>query len=608
MTKKIRWRWGVTAALAMMLLSLFPQFYLCLQRGRDWNGNQAFFYTDEPAYAAYVNALIDGRPRNNDPYTGRDESPSNPLPESLFSIQFVPAYLIALPARALGLSTATVFILLTPLVAFTVSLALFWFFVLVIDDERAAAAFVLFALCFAILISGNGVVRALLDQQTAYVYFPFLRRYAPAAAFPCFMLFFPCVWLALTSASRRQRLIYAAGAGIAFTVCVYSYFFLWTAALAWLVLMALLWTLARPAEWRTAISSFAVTGAFAVAGLVPYAYLLSQRASTMDTVQALVPTRAPDLWRSIEVIAVVLVLVLVLTIKREGTSWRDPRFLITLAFALLPFVLFNQQVLTGRSLQPMHYEQFVASYTTLIAAALVIVWWWRRGSSQRRLPTLLILLIACFSYLWGMGETWIATRRFAHANVLRDETRAVALRLRELGIQDGPEQTKAKVVFAPEFARADTLPMEAPQPVLWAPHMFVFSGVSIAENKQRFFQFLYYSNVDAAAFESVYQHQGFAQYAIFGWERANPRLTADYRPITSAERAAEAQNYARYIANFEAEQAKQPTLGYLLIAADQEINLTNLERWYVRDKGERVGRYLLYRLTLRDGRSAGPED
>ena len=115
--KTIRWRWGLLAALAMMLLSLFPQLFLWRDRGRDWNGAHAFVYADETAYASYVNALIDGRPRRNDPYTGSNDAPATPLFETQFSIQFVPAYLMAIPARALGLSTATVFIFLAPAVA-----------------------------------------------------------------------------------------------------------------------------------------------------------------------------------------------------------------------------------------------------------------------------------------------------------------------------------------------------------------------------------------------------------------------------------------------------------------------------------------------------------
>jgi hypothetical protein len=318
----------------------------------------------------------------------------------------------------------------------------------------------------------------------------------------------------------------------------------------------------------------------------------------MDIAQALVRTHTPDIWRSSEALALIIVIVVVVAIFAHRISRRDPRILLTLAFALLPFVLFNQQIITGRSLQPMHYEQFVVTYTTLIALALVIVWF-RRGRVERRpVGGLLLLAICLFGYGWGMGETWIATRRFAYVNSLRDEARPIGLRLRELAkppVID--QQNPLEVVFAPSLGRSDNLPTTAPQAVLWAPHMFVFSGVSVAENKERFFQFLYFSGVRVEEF-SHYEN-GFVKYAIFGWERANEKLTATFRPITAEEIALEAKNYADYIASFDSTRARRPTLAYLLLDAHQPINLSNLERWYTRDNGERIGRYLLYRLTPR---------
>jgi hypothetical protein len=602
--RRMRWRWGVFAALALALLALFPQVYLWAERGRAWQGANAYFYTDEPAYAAYVNALIDGRPRRSDPYTGEDATTGATLPESLFSIQFMPAYLVAWPARALGLSTATAFIMLAPLVAFLTALALFWLFALVMDDERAAAAFVPVVLCLGILLSGNGLVRALLDQPTAYVYLPFLRRYLPAAVFPFFVCFFPLAWLALNSAPRRRRLWCAVGAGACFTVCVYGYFYLWTTAAAWLALVALLWLVCKPEGWRAALASCALVGALGACALVPYALLLARRAGTMDTVQALVRTHAPDLWRSVEACALVVVCALGVGLWRGRLDWRDRRVLCAAAFALLPFMLFNQQVLTGRSLQPMHYEQFVTPYLTLIAAALTVVLLWRGRAEQRRLPTTLVLTVAALGFAWGCGETWIATRRFAAANVVRDEARAAALRLREIALRGYDDKTGASVsphavVFAPDIARADNLPMVAPQAVLWAPHMFVFSGVTVAENKERFFQYLYYSGVDADEFARDYWERGFVHYAIFGWERANPKLTSDFKPITREEIEVEQRNYAAYVVGFDRARAAHPQLAYLLVAADEPFDGQHLERWYTRDEGERLGPYVLYRLKLR---------
>src|SRR6185369_5656180 len=36
------------------------------------------------------------------------------------------------------------------------------------------------------------------------------------------------------------------------------------------------------------------------------------------------------------------------------------------------FFLFNQQILTGRSLQPFHYEEFAANYWVVLAALLCL--------------------------------------------------------------------------------------------------------------------------------------------------------------------------------------------------------------------------------------------
>src|SRR5712691_1876533 len=157
----VRWKWGLFAAIGMTFLALYPQLNLWLARGREWNGAYVMVHQDEVAYSAYIQALIDGRPRRNNPYTGRDEAPGLAQPESLFSIQFIPAYAIALPARALGMSAATAFILLLVLAAFLATLTIFWLLATLTGDDRLAAAGALLALCFGTLAAGQGEMLSL---------------------------------------------------------------------------------------------------------------------------------------------------------------------------------------------------------------------------------------------------------------------------------------------------------------------------------------------------------------------------------------------------------------------------------------------------------------
>ncbi len=106
----LQWCWGLAAAFAMPLQVLGAQFLPWKVMGKEWAGSYFSYHSDEAPYAAYVQALIEGRPRRNDPYSGRNDKPGSPQPESLFSIQFAPAYMVALPTRVLGISAQSAFI------------------------------------------------------------------------------------------------------------------------------------------------------------------------------------------------------------------------------------------------------------------------------------------------------------------------------------------------------------------------------------------------------------------------------------------------------------------------------------------------------------------
>ncbi len=604
------WRFGIFAAVAFTLVALYPQFALIKERGQDWNGSYAYFSQDEIAYSAYVNALIDGRPRRNDPYTGRDDSPgAPPQAESLFSIQFIPAYLIALPARAFGLTATTTFILLTAIVAFASVLALFWLIKLLTGDDRFAAAGALVVLCLGTFAILYAPIRMLLGLDTTFTfeYFPFLRRYVPALPFPFFFIFCALVWRALGGEKESAYWRWALAAGAVFTLLVFSYFYLWTAAAAWLACLAALCLIARPEEYRKAFKPLGIIAVLAIAALVPYFLLLSNRAPTMDTVQLLALSHAPDFSRSSIKLGLIVCATLIYAAWRRSINWRTRPVLFAASFALTPLIVFNQQVITGRSLQPLHYELYITKYMALLALALAI-WLTLRGRSRASAPRLIpshaLMAIVLVALGWGMFETIVETKRHLWASLDRDEMMPVAKRLADIAREGAPTHDTQSIVLYLNLDHADISPVIAPQGVLWSPHVPAFSGVSLEENRERIYQYLYYTGedltkIDEEQMETLDYRKRYLIHSLIEWGHNDAAWTVNWKEITPREVREALRGYADYAASFSRERASSPTLAYVVTATEAASDLSNLDRWYERDAGERIGFFTLYRVRLR---------
>ena len=607
-TERNQTRWGVASVVAIALLALVPQLWFIIDRGREWHGANAITHTDEVAYSTYVASLIRGRPRRNDPYTGRQDTPAARAPESLFSIQMLPAYALAVPARVFSLSASTVFIVAPVVTAIVSALVMLWLVSIVSADRRLGAVAVCFVLGFGTLLAGQGMIRYLLKrpflipqwisdavQPPSLFHLPFLRFYQPALGFPLFFILCALVWISLTSSSGRKSLIAATAAAVAFGVLVFTYFFLWTAAAAWLICVLTLWLIVRKEDRRRALIVLLVIGVIAVPVSVVYFWMLSHRASTVDAAQALVFTHQPDLFRLPEVVAAVSLIVLAIGMVRRVMAVRDPIVLFVASVAFSIIAVFNQQIVTGRSLQPFHYEWFIANYCSGVAVLLAVFFVTRQWWTNRRL-----LVIGCLALVWAVGEVWLATTLNLAHNVHIDDGRVVANRLAELSFSDGTLQGDFQVVLVSDLKAADRLPTDAPQVPLWAPHMLVFPGVTETENRERFFKQLYYLGFDGKKIYNEIDRSDWMFYAgLFPYYRLSPVTRGNANPITPEELRTHVEEYTSYSSTFTRDHATSPTLKYLVLAAGDEPNLGNLDRWYERDRGEVFGKFVLYRLKLR---------
>ena len=616
---KLRWRFGIIAGLFLVVFSLYPQFKMFYLRGAEWNGNYAYNDIDEVAYGGYLNALIEGRPRKNDPYSGRDDSPENPQPESLFSIQFAGPYTVAIPASILGIGAPWAMTISGAVAAFLTALAIFWLIGMITGDSLFAMAGSLVVLCGGALFAGEGAIGEILGTSYSYPYFPGFRRYVPAMAFPAFFAFAGLVWKILNREAREKGetnpkskiqnlkskissspFLLISVSALAFGYTVFTYFYVWTTAIAWLGCVGVCWLIVRPdGVWRD-LKMLAGLGVGCLLLLVPYAYMIANRAQTMDDMTMLVRTRAPDLTRTPEIISFVVLTVIGIGILLKMFELRDRTILFAVSLALVLVVVFNQQIITGQSLQPIHYQVFIGNYVAGLAVVVTLAAVWRTAGRREATPArIAVSMLAVVAAAWGFVECHYTVRVLDEVNIVRDEAFPVAKRLVELAALDSDPHRK--VVIHLGIAEGDDLPTIAPQAVLWARHQHVFAGLNGLENKERYYQQLYYQGVSGRQLaDGMKRSDDFvSMIALFGWGRHTDRLNSNYKPLTFGEIDAEARKFDEYVRDFDAKRNVATRLDYLIAPVDPAQFFDNIDKWYTRDAGETFGKYILYKLTLR---------
>ncbi len=587
------WKYAAIPTLFVAFLAIYPQLNFWAVKGSAWQGAYFVANFDEVAYSAYVNALINGKPRKYDAYLASESQH-----ESLYSIQFIPAYAIALPARLLGLNASTAFIILNLLGSAIAALFIFWLLFKITGDGPLAATGVLLVCCLGTAVAFEGELRMWIQGQILVDFFPFLRRYQPGFGFPFFFLFCGLVWCSLSAESQKKTILYSLLSGIGFAWLVFSYFFLWTAAAAWLACVYLLFLIWHRENLRNLLISLGTIAAVGVAALVPYFIMLSDRSAHIDSIQLLRNTHLPDIDSPSMIFGLIVAMGVAVLVRRGMADLRSPRTLFALAFALTPVALFNQQIVTGHSLQPIHYEVFIANYLVLVALALLLSLIFKSAangdgaSSSRRI----LLYIALISAGWGVVEATGSTTRNAPFADLRDLS-IPAIRYIEKQEQQTPTHG---AVYASNTGTADFIPTMADLRPLWTSHSSMAGGMDIAENKRLFYCYLYYSGYSDQDLAEALRVRAFEIVAaIFGSERALPELGKNIAPVSAEEIATAARAYADFANKFSKNTAADPVLSYMIVPAQEEFNFANIDKWYERDVGVVTGVFKVYKLKMR---------
>jgi hypothetical protein len=458
------------------------------------------------------------------------------------------------------------------------------------------------------LVAGQGTLIAFISPETVKYYFSmmFLRRTNPATSFPVLFLFFLFAFRFVVARPGKLKIGFGAAAFACFTFTLYSYFYHWTAAFAWFFGLLGVWMFFNFRRFKREIFYLTGFSLSLILVLIPWAIMLSNRAASMDSAQLLVYTRMPDLWR-IPTVLSYLTIIGLFWLKHKG--WlraKQAKFIFLLSFALVSPLVFNQQIFTNHSLQPFHYQYFCANYIAAFAFLAVIFEIGRRTLKADNFNKSLALLAAAMMFM-GYFDVLSSIYLFRKQNNWRDELYPVALKIKNETRKNNDAENPPRVVMPFDFSHGDflngeDLPGLSSQPTMWSPHLPMFPDVDWAENTDRFNKFLYFQNYTpehlAAEFKNKTKN-GWLLFGYFGPGRVSELLTPDYQPVTETEMDEVVEKYREFYNSFSREDAQSPAISYVLIHTDFNNDLTNIDHWYVRDEGERIGKYILYKVTVR---------
>jgi len=319
-------------------------------------------------------------------------------------------------------------------------------------------------------------------------------------------------------------------------------------------------------------------------GTLLYSKMLAAPPLASDRVQALEFTHSPELFRYSELACAVIAAVLCYGIRHQRTKLTEPATLFTFSLLLTPFLVFNQQIITGRSLQPYHYEFYIANYLTVLAGVLAASILFKERMRK------VAVLIGCVALFWGWGEVAISEHLNRSRNIERDALMAVARNLKD----NGTIYSRDIWVVSNHISTFTSLP------VVWALHTQVCISLTPEEAKQRFYQYLYYTDYDPDELREDLLKKSYLQTAaLFGYERAGLKLQESGKPVSADEVEQAVTEYAAYLSSFTYERSIHPKLSYV-IATDSAPGFSrNLDRWYSRDEGKRIGEFILYRVKPR---------
>ena len=359
-------QWAILLAFLVGIIVAFPQFYFSYDHSETYQGIYIANSDSEAYYLNRVQEVRDGHPSLNSAHfkDGKDDPYLFPPLDEI---------LVAYLGKTFFLDLNNTILLARFLFPFLGFLAVYGF-VFLLSKEKLTAISAATAVCLAKSLLSRGALIALLKGEASVTAFLDLGRPVhPQVDFLFFFGFLLFFWLFF----ERKRWIWGAASALILGSSFYAYPYTWSFLYAFLGVLCLILLFQKKRQDIKRIALVAMGGIiiaipyflnFYEATLYPFFEEIIFRGRLVETHQIILGFLVPSMF-----------IIFLLFFPRK---WRQ-QYIFSLALFIAPFIVLNQQIITGKDFSSGHYHwnyhQPLAVVFLIIILFYQIKFWSRRA-------------------------------------------------------------------------------------------------------------------------------------------------------------------------------------------------------------------------------------
>lgn len=391
-------KWAIILAFVASIIIAYPQLYLRYDKQVNSQGIELLWISDERAWLSRVREAYDGHPFLGNPYF-KDGKSDPYLHQPLGSMSV--AYL----GKIFSLNINNTILLFRLFFSFLVFLLIYGFVVFFAREKLVALATSAFLFLGNSLFARASLFKILSGEAPSLRYVNYTRPVNPLMTSFFFYGFLLCFLLFLDTSTRlsaRKKLICGILSALLLGLSFYDYFYTWTFLYSFLGVLILIFLFQK--KWQDIKrAGWVLLGASIIA--IPSFFNLYQ-ATTFPTYQevsqrlAILDSRAP-------VFGIVVPSLFFIFLLFFPKKWQN-RYPFALALVTAPFIVLNQQLITGKVMQSGHYHWNYHLPLAIIFLSVIFFFWISKLNRPvlKKTAAILMIIIGIFIGLWVQNSSY----------------------------------------------------------------------------------------------------------------------------------------------------------------------------------------------------------